>query len=127
MHTHRFVPDVHGIQLLTEEHLARAGNLEDWDVQRVDAGRYLVAAKDLWPWFAENEIDLSILAAARQDFHDMLLTPEVIEAHRRASLPIAALHRFDSDRRLRVEPQVRGSTTWGSRVQDPVWLARPPG
>jgi len=80
----RFVPDVHGIQLLTEEHLARAGNLDAWDVQRVAAGRYLVAAKDLRPWFAENEIDPSILAAARQDFHDMLLTPEVIEAHRRA-------------------------------------------
>jgi len=80
----RFVPDVHGIQLLTEEHLARARNLDAWDVQRVAAGRYLVAAKDLTPWFAENEVDHSILAAARQDLHDMLLTPEVIEAHRRA-------------------------------------------
>jgi hypothetical protein len=78
----RFVPDVHGIQLLTEAHLARAGNLDAWDVQRLTPSRYLVQAKDLRPWFAADEIDPSILAAARQDFHDMLLTPEVIETHR---------------------------------------------
>lgn len=74
---------MHGIQLLTEAHLARAGNLEGWDVQRLTPGRYLVLAKDLRPWFAAKETDPNILAAARQDFHDMLLTPEVIEAHRR--------------------------------------------
>jgi hypothetical protein len=78
----KFVPDAHGIQLLTEAHLARAGNLDAWDVQRLTPSRYLVQAKDLRPWFAAEEIDPEVLAAARQDFHDMLLTPEVIEAHR---------------------------------------------
>lgn len=79
----QFVPDVHGIQLLTEAHLARAGNLDAWDVQRLTPGRYLVQAKDLGPWFAGEETDPDILAAARQDFHNMLLTYEVIETHRR--------------------------------------------
>lgn|GEM_PF-2445645 len=79
----RFVPDVHGIQLLTEAHLARAGNLDAWDVQRLTPGRYLVQAKDLGPWFAAKEIDPDMLTAARQDFHDVLLTYEVIEAHPR--------------------------------------------
>jgi hypothetical protein len=79
----RFVPDVHGIQLLTEAHLARAGNLDAWDVQRLTPGRYLVQAKDLRPWFAGEETDPDILTAARQDFHNMLLTYEVIEAHPR--------------------------------------------
>jgi hypothetical protein len=78
----RFVPDVHGIQLLTEAHLERAGNLGAWNVQRHTRDRYLVQAKDLRPWFAENESDPDILTAARQDFHSMLLTPEIIEAHR---------------------------------------------
>ncbi|MDQ1539100.1 MAG: hypothetical protein QOE58_3493 [Actinomycetota bacterium] len=77
----RFVPDAHGIQLLTEAHLARAGNLDAWDVQRLTPDRYLVQAKDLRPWFAENETNPDILTAARQDFRDMLLTPEIIEAH----------------------------------------------
>jgi hypothetical protein len=77
----RFIPDAHGIQLLTEAHLARAGNLDGWDVERLTASRYLVQAKDLRPWFAEEETDPGTLVAARQDFHDMLLTPEVIEAH----------------------------------------------
>jgi hypothetical protein len=78
----RFVPDVHGIQVLTDAHLSRAGNLDAWEVERVAAGRHLVQARDLAAWYAGDGPDAEVLAAARRDFADMLLTPDVIAAHR---------------------------------------------
>lgn len=43
------VPDAHGIQVLTERHLARAHDLSAWDITDLGAGRHLVAAADLAP------------------------------------------------------------------------------
>jgi hypothetical protein len=74
----RYIPDAHGVQLLTEEHLSRAGSLEDWDVQPMAANRYLVQAKDLGAWYAGTRPDPEALTSARMDFAGLLLTPKVI-------------------------------------------------
>ncbi|MDQ1304343.1 MAG: hypothetical protein QG671_170, partial [Actinomycetota bacterium] len=42
-------------------------------------GQYLVQARDLEPWFANNEPDPQVVAAARTDFTNALLTPEIIK------------------------------------------------
>jgi hypothetical protein len=76
-----YVPDAHGLQVLTDEHMSRLGPLPDWDVQPLAGGRHLVQARDLEPWFATTEPDPDVVAAARADFTDILLTPEVIAAH----------------------------------------------
>jgi hypothetical protein len=75
----RYIPDAHGIQLLTEEHLSRAGNLDDWDVRPLGPGRYLVRARDLTPWYAGTRPDPEVLTSARMDFAGLLLTPKVIK------------------------------------------------
>jgi hypothetical protein len=75
----QYVPDAHGIQLLTEEHLSRAHTLEDWDVRRLAPDRYLVRAKDLAGWYAGTRPDPEVLSSARMDFAGMLLTPKVIK------------------------------------------------
>ncbi|MEU8234467.1 hypothetical protein AB0C12_33175 [Actinoplanes sp. NPDC048967] len=76
----RYVPDAHGIQVVTDAHLSRLGPLPGWDVRPLAGGRHLVQARDLEPWFASGEPDPAVVAAARADFADVLLTPEVIKA-----------------------------------------------
>ncbi|WP_433728018.1 hypothetical protein ACQP2Y_13900 [Actinoplanes sp. CA-051413] len=76
----RYVPDAHGIQVVTGAHLSRLGPLPGWDVQPLAGGRHLVQARDLEPWFATDEPDPAVVAAARADFADALLTPEVLKA-----------------------------------------------
>jgi hypothetical protein len=76
----RYVPDAHGIQILTDAHVARAGNLDHWDVDELTPGRYLVQAKDLQPWYSGTDPDPETLTAARHDFADMILTPAAIAA-----------------------------------------------
>jgi hypothetical protein len=73
-----YVPDAHGIQLLTSAHLARAADLSEWVVEPIAADRFLVQAKDLEPWYAAIEPDVEVLSKARADFGGMLLTPEII-------------------------------------------------
>jgi hypothetical protein len=79
----RYVPDAHGVQLLTEEHLAKVGSLDDWDVRLLsrDLGpdRYLVRAKDLGAWYSGARPDAEVLTSARMDFAGLLLTHKVIE------------------------------------------------
>jgi hypothetical protein len=77
----RHVPDAHALQVLTAAHLERAADLSRWSVTEVGDGRFLVEAPDLVPWFASQQTDPAVLAAARDDFGDMLLTPEVIAAN----------------------------------------------
>ena len=74
------IPDVNGIQLLTDAHLDRATVLTDWVVEPLAGGRHLVAARDLEPWYAQPEPDPEVLARARQDFGEMIMTPENIQA-----------------------------------------------
>ena len=75
----RYLPDAHGIQIVTAAHLSRLGPLPGWDVQPLAGGRHLVQARDLEPWFAAAEPDPNVVAAARADFAGALLTPEVIK------------------------------------------------
>jgi hypothetical protein len=67
------VLDAHGLQVLTAEHLDRASSLTDWDTRKVD-DRYVVSARDLDPWFAEDESDPEVLSRARADFGQMIIT-----------------------------------------------------
>lgn len=79
--TTEFVPDAHGIQLLTPHHLDRARSLDDWTVTELPGDRYLVEAADLDAWYAQPEPDPEVLAAARADFGDMILTPEAVSSN----------------------------------------------
>jgi len=76
-----FVPDVNGIQVLTDAHLARANDLSAWSITSLNAGRHLVEAKDLAAWYANPEPDPRLLEQARADFGNMILTPEAIVEH----------------------------------------------
>lgn len=62
------VPDVFGMQLLTDEHLSRAADLSHWTVTEVATGRHLVEAPDLADWFGPQGPSAPVLAAARADF-----------------------------------------------------------
>jgi hypothetical protein len=76
----QYSPDAHGVQILTDDHLARANNLDSWHVQLVAPARYLVQAKDLQPWYGTGTDPApDVLATARADFGDLLLTPEVVQ------------------------------------------------
>lgn len=91
-----FVPDVHGVQLLTDAHLERAHDLTSWDIVPLGNGRHLVMADDLGAWYqpiagqpprgipSPTSLlppDLDMVAQARADFGDMILTPELIKEH----------------------------------------------
>lgn len=77
----RFVPDVHGIQVLREEHVAALGDTRGWRVTDLTAGRHLVEAEDLEPWYAGTLPDRAVLDAARAQWSSILLTPAVLAAH----------------------------------------------
>jgi hypothetical protein len=64
----RFVPDVHCMQLLTDEHLDRASDLSRWTVTQVAPGRALVEAPDLAAWLRPGGPAPSIVDQARADF-----------------------------------------------------------
>ena len=72
------VPDAHGLQVLTDRHLAHARDLSGWEITDLGAGRHLVAAPDLAPWYAEPTPDPEVLARARNDFGPMLITEQLV-------------------------------------------------
>jgi hypothetical protein len=76
----RLVPDAHGIQVLTDAHLAKAADLSTWDVVDLGNSRHLVRARDLAAWFAGDQPDPEVLEAARRDFGGMIMTPDSLEA-----------------------------------------------
>jgi hypothetical protein len=76
-----FVPDVSGIQLLTDAHLRRANDLSDWKITALNGGRHIVEAQDLEPWYADPDPQHKLLTKARADFGDMILTPQLIKAN----------------------------------------------
>jgi hypothetical protein len=89
-------PDVAGIMLLTDSHLARTHDLSDWVVEPITTDRFLVQSKDLAAWFPttpdaeypQNDdlrVDPSIKAKARQDFGDLILTEEHLHHYWRAA------------------------------------------
>jgi hypothetical protein len=83
-------PDPCPIQILTNTHLAKVHDLSDWNLTRLDPGHTLVEAKDLTPWFttfgphgflnrAGYHFPPDLLAKARNDFGDMILTRHTAE------------------------------------------------
>lgn len=74
----QYTPDAHGLQILTDAHLKHATDLSDWVIKPLGAGRHLVQAKDLEPWYATTTVDPETLAKARADFGAVILTPEII-------------------------------------------------
>ena len=78
---HEYVVDAHGIQVLRDAHLQKAGDLSRWTVTDLGHGRHLVEARDLGAWYADEVPDPDVLAAARKDFAGMLLTKQVIAEH----------------------------------------------
>lgn len=77
----QFVPDAHGAQVLTQEHLDKAHDLTSWHVADIGHGRSLVRAPDLEPWYAGDAPEDGVVAEARADFGDMILTDEVAETY----------------------------------------------
>lgn len=75
------VPDANGIQILTAAHLERANDLSDWTVTHLEHGRYLVEAPDLNAWYAAPLPDPALRKKAREDFGDMIMTPQLIAAN----------------------------------------------
>lgn len=74
-----FVPDARGAMVLTDAHLDRAHDLSGWSVTPLGHGRHLVQHPDPAAWYAHPVPDPEVLAAARADFGDMILTPDAIE------------------------------------------------
>ncbi|MEZ0577667.1 hypothetical protein [Nocardioides sp. MH1] len=77
-----FVPDAHGIFVLTPEHLAKARDLSDWQLEELGNDRTLVVHKDPGAWFAQKEPDVEVLAKARADLGPMILTKQDVREHR---------------------------------------------
>lgn len=75
----RVVPDAHGIQILTDRHLDRAHNLDDWDITQIAPGRYRVQSRELHYWYKNPLPEPATLAKARHDFGRMIITPDVME------------------------------------------------
>lgn len=80
-------PDVAGIMVLTDSHLARAHDLSDWHIEPLTTDRFLVQHKDLAAWFPttpdaeypQNDdlrVDPDIKAKARHDFGNLILTDD---------------------------------------------------
>ena len=70
----RYVPDVHGMQLLTDEHLSRLPALEGWALTEVAPGRHLVETLAVAEWFGPLGPSEALVAQARADFEPILLT-----------------------------------------------------
>lgn len=73
----RYVPEVFGMQLLTDEHLGRAADLSGWTVTEAAPGRHLVQAPDLADWFGPQGPSAGVLAAARADFGPVIAPPDL--------------------------------------------------
>ncbi len=69
----RRVPDAHGLQLLTAEHLDRANDLNSWEITPV-GDRFLVSDPNPASWFANAQPDSATLERARRDFGAMIAT-----------------------------------------------------
>lgn len=76
--SHR-VPDAHGLQLLTADHLNRAKDLGAWEITPV-GDRFLVSAPDPAPWYADDQPEPATLERARRDFGAMIATPYELTA-----------------------------------------------
>jgi hypothetical protein len=73
----RHTLDAYPVQVLTDEHLARARDLSRWEVREVAPGRHLVRARDVAAWFAGGPDD-DVVRQAREDFGDVILSADVV-------------------------------------------------
>lgn len=75
-----YVAEPQGIQILTNAHLERAGDLTDWRTTRLDAEHVLVEARDLAAWYGGPRTYSPVRSGspawikAREDFGAMVLT-----------------------------------------------------
>jgi hypothetical protein len=74
----RFVPDVHGMQVLTRDHVDNATDLSRWTVTEAGSGRYLVEAPNLAEWFQAGGPEAGVLARARADFGRMIVSGDAL-------------------------------------------------
>ena len=72
-----YLPDAHGLQVVSAAHLENM-HVANWHVADLGSGRYLVEAPDLAPWYASTLPNPDVLAQARTDFADALITKDVI-------------------------------------------------
>jgi hypothetical protein len=79
----RFLPDAHGIQIVTDAHLQGAHNLSEWRITELGRGNHLVEAPDREPWYSTTMPDKDTLARARADWAGSLLTQELSYASRK--------------------------------------------
>jgi hypothetical protein len=69
----RYVPDVHGMQLLTERHMDHISNLSDWVVTPAGNARYVVEAAELSAWLTLDGPNETVLAKGRADFEGVII------------------------------------------------------
>lgn len=74
----RYVPDAHGLQLLTDEHLRHVADLSGWTVTQVAAGRHLVEAANLADWFGPDGPSDSVVRRARADFGGVIVPADAL-------------------------------------------------
>lgn len=78
----RYVLDAYGTQVLTGTHLEHARDLSGWDITELGNDRRLVSHPDPEAWYAHDAPNAAILARARQDFGDLIITDEKYRAFR---------------------------------------------
>lgn len=87
-----YAPDAHAVQVLNDNHLARAHDLSAWKVETISPGKHLVTAPDLEAWFSlqadQDHIDHTTMTwreippreiadQARRDFGQMILRAQL--------------------------------------------------
>lgn len=75
-----YVLDVYGTQVLTGTHLERTRDLSSWNITELGNDRHLVSHPDPEAWYAHDTPNSAILARARQDFGDLIITDEKYRA-----------------------------------------------
>ncbi|TWJ23051.1 hypothetical protein [Micromonospora endolithica] len=69
----RFVPDAHGMQLLSTGHQRSGVDLSTWQISEVAGGRLLVEARDLAEWLRPGGPGGAVLTAARTSFRPAIV------------------------------------------------------
>jgi hypothetical protein len=69
----RFVPDVHGMQLLSGVHRDSVSDLSAWQLADIDDDHLLVEAHDLTDWLRPGGPGEAVLTAARASFAPIIL------------------------------------------------------
>jgi hypothetical protein len=74
----RYVPDAHGMQVLTDEHLRHVADLSTWTVTQVVPGRHLVEAANLADWYGPDGPSDSVVHRARADFGGVIVPADAL-------------------------------------------------